>query len=322
MKNILITGGSGFIGSYFNQKLDHYNIINFDLREPIHPTNNKFIKGDICEVSGLSNAVQDNEIDTIIHLAAAHHDFGIAKEEYFKVNEIGTENICKVAEENNIKKIVFYSSVAVYGDNKEPSTEEMTPQPSNHYGASKLAGEGKLRSWSEKDGNQAIVVRPCLVYGPRNTANMYNLIKQIDSGKFFNVGKGNNVKSISFVENIVEATIHLLKTMNKTGYDFYNYADSPQLTSKETANYISECLGKKKPISVPKILLQIGAIPFDILIKVTGKNLPVSSARVNKFATETYHKAEKVLKTGFSPKFDNYQGLNKMVDWYKSNKNS
>ncbi|MGJ3234502.1 NAD-dependent epimerase/dehydratase family protein [Marivirga sp.] len=318
MENILITGGSGFIGSYFNEKLN-VNIINFDLRKPIHPTNNKYVKGDVCDFKALNSVVKEYNVNTIIHLAAAHHDFGISKEEYFEVNETGTENICKVAEENDIKKIVFYSSVAVYGDNKEPSTEERAPEPSNHYGASKLAGEAKLKSWSEKEGNQAIVIRPCLVYGPRNTANMYNLIKQIDSGKFFNVGKGDNVKSICFVENIVEATIHLLNTLNRTGYNFYNYADSPQLTSKETANYISECLGKKKPFSVPKTLLQIGAIPFDILIKVTGKNLPVSSARVNKFATETYHKAEKILETGFSPKFDNYQGLKKMVDWYNSN---
>jgi nucleoside-diphosphate-sugar epimerase len=318
MENILILGGSGFIGSYFNEKLDS-NIINYDLREPIHPTKNKFIKGDICDFKALNKAIKENNIDTVLHLAAAHHDFGISRDGYFKVNEGGTENICKVAEENNIKKIIFYSSVAVYGENKKPSTEEMSPNPSNHYGASKLAGEVKLRNWSEKEGNHSIVIRPCLVYGPRNTANMYNLIRQIDSNKFFNVGKGNNVKSICYVENIVEATIHLMESENNQGYHLYNYADSPQLTSKETANYIAECLGKKKPLSVPKPLLQIGAIPFDILIKVTGKNLPVSSARVNKFATETYHKAEKILETGFSPKFDNYQGLKKMVDWYKSN---
>ncbi|WKK78956.2 NAD-dependent epimerase/dehydratase family protein [Marivirga arenosa] len=317
---LLITGGSGFIGSYFNEKM-YTEIINFDLRKPIHPTKHKYIKGDICNYDELNKTVKENNIQTIIHLAAAHHDFGISEDEYFKVNEFGTENICKVAEENNIKRIVFYSSVAVYGDNKKPSTEEMTPIPSNHYGASKLAGEAKLKKWADKEGNQAIVIRPCLVYGPRNTANMYNLIKQIDSGNFFNVGKGNNVKSICFVENIVEATIHLMNTDPHKGFSFYNYADSPQLTSKETANHISECLGKKKPVSVPKFLLQIGAIPFDILIKVTGKNLPVSSARVNKFATETYHKAEKILKTGFKPRYDNYQGLKKMVEWYKVIKN-
>ncbi len=317
MKNVLITGGSGFIGSYFNEKLDTI-IVNYDLREPIHPTKNKFLKGDICDFVVLNKAVKENKIDAIIHLAAAHHDFGITREGYFEVNELGTENICKVAEENNIKKIIFYSSVAVYGENKKPSTEEMPPNPSNHYGASKLAGEAKLKIWSEREGNQAIVIRPCLVYGPRNTANMFNLIKQIDSGKFFNVGKGDNVKSICYVENIVEATIHLLNTIEENGFHFYNYADSPQLTSKETANHIAKSLGKKNPLSVPKSLLQIGAIPFDILIKLTGKNLPVSSARVNKFATETFHRAEKILNTGFSPRFDNLQGLQKMVTWYKS----
>ncbi|MFT6841561.1 MAG: nucleoside-diphosphate-sugar epimerase [Psychroserpens sp.] len=317
MKNILITGGSGFIGSYFNEKLK-YSIINYDLREPIHPTKNKFIKGDICDFKALNKAVKENNIDTVIHLAAAHHDFGISEEGYFQVNATGTGIICKVATENNIKDIIFYSSVAVYGNNKKPSDEQMEPKPANHYGASKLGGEAKLIEWSKNEGNRALVIRPCLVYGPRNTANMYNLIKQIDSGKFFNVGKGDNVKSISYVENIVDATIFLMESIKKSGYHLFNYADNPQLTSKETANQIAKCLGINKPKSIARWILLIGAIPFDILIKVTGKNLPVSSARVKKFATETYHKAEKILESGFEPKSDNLQGLQKMVDWYKS----
>jgi nucleoside-diphosphate-sugar epimerase len=196
----------------------------------------------------------------------------------------------------------------------------MDPKPANHYGASKLAGEVKLRGWSKTEGNRAIVIRPCLVYGPRNTANMYNLIKQIDSGKFFNVGQGSNIKSISFVENIVEGTIYLMNNINEAGYHLFNYADNPQLSSKKTANHIAKCLGKSHPISIPKSLLLLGAIPFDIIIKITGKNLPVSSARVKKFATETYHKAEKIVNEGFNPPYNNFEGLKKMVDWYKEQK--
>src|SRR5690606_532589 len=121
------------------------------------------------------------------------------------------------------------SSVAVYGENKVPSHEEMSPIPSNDYGASKLAAENVLKEWqSEKQDRQVVVIRPCLVYGPRNVANMYNLIKQIDSNKFFNVGKGNNIKSVCYVENIVEATLYCISHISDPGFHLFNYVDDPQ----------------------------------------------------------------------------------------------
>jgi GlcNAc-P-P-Und epimerase len=317
--NILITGGSGFIGSYFNEKLtNHDKVINFDLREPINPTEHLFVKGDLRRLDDVENVISNHKIEKIIHLAAAHHDFGIEPDEYFETNEAGTKILCEIASKYKIKDIIFYSSVAVYGDNKTPSHEEMDPIPSNDYGCSKLAAEKVLKEWvSESQERRVIVIRPCLVYGPRNVANMYNLIKQIDSGKFFNVGKGDNVKSICYVENIVEATLYVDEHINESGFHVFNYADEPQLTSKQTANHIANCLGKKDQSSFPIWLLLLAALPFDIIIKITGKNLPVSTARVKKFATETYHKAEKIRLFGFKSTYDNYQGLKKMVEWYK-----
>lgn len=320
---IFFTGASGFIGSHFHEVIPQNRIINFDKIEPLFSNNAKYIKGDIRNIDELDKAFSDNKCDTIVSLAAEHKDFGISESEYFLTNELGTENICKMATKYNINKIVFYSSVAVYGGNTEPSSEEMIPKPNFPYGKSKLAGEKKLIEWVAENNSRSVVIfRPAVVYGERNVANMFRLIMQIKIGRFFNIGKGDNVKSIAYCKNLVDATIFAMEKM-KPGIEVFNYADSPQLTSREIANTIANSLGKKEPLTLPYFLVYLMGIPFDIMIKITGKDLPISTKRIKKLCTETRHEAFKILEYGFKPNFTNFDGLKNMVHWmkneYKSN---
>ena len=71
---------------------------------------------------------------------------------------------------------------------------------------------------------------------------------------------------------------------------------------------------------MPKPLGVLMGLPFDAFIKVTGKNFPISSSRIKKLATQTYHGAEKIVKEGFVPKFTTVNGLEKMVAWYRATK--
>lgn len=325
MKNILFTGASGFIGSHFHEVIDNSRITNLDLREPTFRYDSKYIKGDIRIKEDVEKAIEASQPDVIVSLAAEHKDFGINREAYFKTNEYGTEVICQAASKHGIKKIVFYSSVAVYGANKEPSTEQMPPNPNLPYGESKLAGEKVLEKWVSEDNSRSVlIIRPSVVYGERNVANMFRLINQIKAGRYFHIGKGNNVKSIVYVKNLVDATLYLMERM-KPGVDIYNYADEPQLSSREIASAITQSLSKREPITLPYWMVYTMAIPFDLLIKVTGKDLPISTNRVKKFCIETYHEAEKVLQAGFQPKYSTIDGLKNMVDWrnkeYKENEN-
>jgi len=164
-----------------------------------------------------------------------------------------------------------------------------------------------------------LIIRPTLVFGKNNMANMRNLIKQIDSGLYFHLGKADNVKSIAYVENLVQATLFLKERM-KPGVSIYNYADEPQLTTRDISNVIAETLNKKIRLSVPKTLGVMMGLPFDIIIKLTGKNLPISSARIKKLGTATHHSAKKVFSDGFQPRYSTVEGLKKMVDWYKGEK--
>ena len=317
---ILITGGSGFIGRHFHRTALQEHFINIDLNEPTFESKATFVKGDIRIKSDLNRAVGSKKIETIISLAAKHHDFGIGHDEYFDTNEGGTKVICEVASENNIKEIIFFSSVAVYGISDRISTEESTPTPDSAYGLSKLTGERVLIKWaSEKTDRKVLIIRPTLVFGPNNMANMRNLIKQIDSGLYFHLGRADNVKSIAYVENVVDATLHLMRRM-QPGVSIYNYSDEPQLTTREISEVIAKALNKKVRLTIPKTLGIMMGIPFDLAIKLTGANLPISSARIKKLGTSTHHSAQKVFSEGFNPQFSTIEGLEKMVEWYKLTK--
>jgi GlcNAc-P-P-Und epimerase len=313
----LFAGASGFIGSHFHEVVPNDKIINFDLNEPKFAQTANFIKGDIRNKSDVESTLSKYTCDTIVNLAAEHKDFGLTHEDYFKTNEFGTKVLCDAATKFGIKKFVFYSSVAVYGGNKIPSDENTIPNPNLPYGASKLAGEKVLYEWVAQDKTRSVlIIRPAVVYGERNIANMFRLIEQIKAGRYFHIGEGKNVKSIVYVKNLVQATLWLMERM-KPGVEIYNYADSPQLSSRSIATIISQSLGKS-PITLPYWMVYVMGIPFDIAIKLTGKDLPISTNRVKKFCTETFHKADKIKAAGFVPKFTNEEGLQNMVKWLNS----
>lgn len=314
-KRILFTGASGFIGSHFHNYIPNEDITNIDLREPTFDYSSSYIKGDIREPKDVKKAFDAAQPNLLLSLAAEHKDFGISEDAYFKTNEYGTQVLCDAATEHGLKKIVFYSSVAIYGDNKGPSTEEMPPNPNTPYGASKLAGEAVLKKWAVEDpSREVLIIRPAVVYGERNIANMFRLINQIRSGLYFHIGKGDNVKSIGYVKNLVEATLYLIDKM-KPGVSIFNYSDEPQLTSREIASHITKTINKREPITLPYWAVYTMGLPFDVLIKITGRDLPISTDRVKKFCTQTYHNAEKLRKAGFNPKYSTIDGLKNMVKW-------
>lgn len=325
---ILITGGSGFIGSYFHRDLralGQTDLVTLDLVQPEGlAAQAPFVQGDIRDPKALDRAMAG--VDLVINLAAAHHDFGIAHDTYYSVNEHGSEQVCEAMDRAGIRNAVFYSTVATYGTAPTPHHEDAPTQPDSPYGGSKLKGEGVFRRWVEKgDGRRALVIRPTVTFGPNNFANMYSLIRQIDSGKYLRFGEGTNIKSLSYVENIVDATLFLLglksdKPNRPIGaFEIFNFIDKPDMTSTQISDTVSKSLGKKPALCVPYGLGMVMGLPFDAVIKATGKNLPISTARIRKlYKTETKFEADKILSTGFKPTIPLAEGIDRMVKWYQS----
>ncbi len=313
VNNLFITGGSGFIGTHFHQKYDNTKIINYDILPPFVKNKSTYIQGDIKDLEKVTDAMKG--CDTILHLAATHADF---HKNYFSTNRDGTAILLEAASKNNIDKFIFYSSVAVYGAEANGATEKQIPKPNMPYGASKLAAEKLIQAWvKENPQRAALIIRPAAVFGAYNFANIFNLIKQIDSGFYMNIGDGKNIKSITYVENIVNDTIIFMKNWTK-GTRIYNHTTSPNLYSHQISEIIAKLLGKKRPMLFPLSLAKLLVFPFDLLIKITGKNFPISRARLKKFCTQTYYISENIDNQSSKEYYSTQESLQKTVEWYKN----
>lgn len=311
--NILITGGSGFIGTRLIENLlkAGHNIKIFDKHSSkTYPELS--IEGDVRDVEALTKACEN--IDVIYNLAAEHADNVTPLSLYHDVNVDGAKNVVEAAKAHQVNKIVFTSSVAIYPLEGGISSETTEPAPFNEYGRTKLEAEKVFLAWQNEDAKRALfMVRPAAVFGETNRGNIYNLLKQIHSGKFLLIGKGNNKKSIGYVGNI-SAFLAELATKEAT-VDIYNYADKPDMTAREMSNYIQKALGREKAIpTVPYIVGLMGGYTFDLLSKITGKKFPVSSIRVKKFTADTSIDTTKLENSGFQRPYTLQEGLSKTIE--------
>ncbi len=315
---ILITGDSGFIGGHLSRYLTDAGESVRGLDKVPRETKSRHypqIVGDVLDPLAVGNALEN--VDTVIHLAAEHKDAGIDRDQYFRVNVEGTRNLLSLASEVKIRRFVLFSSVAVYGDSDFPS-EESPPRPSNAYGESKLEAEHLVQSWGSEDASRvAIIIRPTVVFGPGNRANIFRLIRYVCDGKFVWIGKGENVKALAYVENVVEGTVFLLNHM-KRGVEIFNYADEPQMMTRELVALIARKAGLERPtLSIPMGIAIPAAKVMDAIGKLARREFAVSSARITKFNTDTRYRVDKLRSAGFRPQISLEEGMERNVRWYK-----
>jgi nucleoside-diphosphate-sugar epimerase len=314
MKKIAIIGGSGFVGTRLIELLkENYNILNVDKQQSVSFPDITVI-ANVLDKDKLSTCLKD--ADLVVLLAAEHRDDVSPTSLYYDVNVEGMKHTLTAMEENHISRIVFTSSVAVYGLNKENPNESHPTDPFNHYGKSKWQAEQVLQEWyqSHQDWNINIL-RPTVIFGERNRGNVYNLLKQISSGKFMMVGNGNNKKSMAYVGNIV-AFIRFLMENKQKGYNVYNYIDKPDLTMNELVSHVGRVLKKHIPsVHLPYALGMLGGYGFDFLAWLTHKKLTISSVRIKKFNATTQFDATKAISTGFQPPYSLEEGLARTLEF-------
>jgi len=308
-----VIGGSGFIGSYLSRRLCDlkikFNIL--DIAKPNFDINSyKFCDERIS--SALSDALTSESIAIV--LAAVHRDDVRPTSLYFDTNVGGAINICKAAESKSIEHIIFTSSVAIYGQNKGLSTEDTIPKPTNAYGESKLRAEEVFIQWQMKDPDRRklTVIRPTVVFGSLNRGNFYNLIHQIFNRKFLMIGSGDNIKSIAYVENLVDFILYSIKF--PAGIHVYNYVDTPDLNMNELIRliYVSVGFPAQSLLRIPySVGYFIGSL-FDVCAVVLGRTLPISRVRVKKFCADSRF-SSKAIENGFEPRFSLIEAVQKTV---------
>lgn len=311
---IAVIGGSGFVGSRLIERIKNsHNVTNIDKQQSPFFSEITHI-ADVRNVEVMKKEL--NGFDLVVLLAAEHRDDVTPVSLYYDVNVGGMKNVLEAMDYNGIKRIVFTSSVAIYGLNKNNPNEQHPADPFNHYGKTKWEAEGLLRAWAEKSPDVNVnILRPTVIFGERNRGNVYNLLKQISSGKFLMIGSGNNVKSMAYVGNIV-AFISFLIENKTTGYNVFNYIDKPDMTMNQLVELVSSTLDKHIPKThFPYWLGMAGGYCFDLLAFITRKKLTISSVRVKKFCAVTQFDSSKAMNSGFKAPYTIQEGLARTIKY-------
>jgi nucleoside-diphosphate-sugar epimerase len=314
MQTINVVGGSGFIGTCLVRRLKARDRLTVQITDKApsktHP--DLVTLGDVRSVEQLRTSIAYGSV--IVNLAAEHRDDVRPLSLYDEVNVGGAKNICTVAREKGLQTIIFTSTVAVYGFAPIGTDELGTIAPFNDYGRTKYEAELVFKAWQAEAPAERtlVIIRPTVVFGEQNRGNIYNLLRQIASGKFVMVGNGENRKSMAYVENVAAFIEYAMSF--KPGIHIYNFIDKPDFTMNSLVANVNRILSRPDKIGF-RLPFTVGyAIGkgFDLVAALTGKRFAISSIRVKKFcANSVYNTA--IYQTGFAPPLPLEQALAQTV---------
>lgn len=302
-----IIGGAGFVGTRLAARFDRlvsgYLICDINLKN----RSNNITYLDVEDTKSLD---QLSGFESIINLAAVHRDDVRPLSRYDDVNVQGAANVCDAARKYNINKIIFTSSVAIYGFAPINTDESGKPNYFNDYGRTKFLAENIYKEWQAENPLERtlVIIRPTVIFGEGNRGNVYNLLKQIASRRFVMFGNGNNRKSMAYVENVAAFIEHSLSF--KKGLHIYNYIDKPDLDMNALISETRKNLFSKNNVGVrlPAFLGIFIGLLADIATQIIKRPLPVSSIRVKKFMS-TSQFSSSANTTGFVAPISLEEGL-------------
>jgi UDP-glucose 4,6-dehydratase len=262
-KNILITGGAGFIASHviilLVKKYPSLKIVNFDrldycsclenLNEIKEYPNYKFVKGNICSPDIVNFVIASEEIDTIMHFAAQTHvdnSFGNSFE-FTQNNIMGTHVLLESAKNANIKRFIHVSTDEVYGEqmvNQSAMVEGQVLEPTNPYAATKAGAEFLVKSYHRSFGLPVIITRGNNVYGPHQYPEKMipKFINQLMRGKKVTLhGTGRNKRNFLFVEDVARA-FEIILFKASIG-EIYNIGGSNEFANIDVAKQLIQLAG-------------------------------------------------------------------------------
>lgn len=318
---ILVTGSSGYIGSRWAQMLRGigHEVVGLD-REPPIVELDQTIQADLTDPT--SYEAQLAGVEQIHHLAAAKGDWGIPDAEYDRDNREATARLIEVARRLGILQWLYYSTVAVLGPT-DGALDETAPMAPNHpYGTSKADAEILVDRFCREDGACIATIRPSVVFGPENpwNTNIFRLMESVYKRRFIMVGDGREIKTTSYIENLLAATLHVFQTClpGPAGrHALFHYVDAPAQSTGQIVDQIHQALAiPPGRLRLPMWFAAGIAKVADIAAAVTRIDLPITSARIQKFGTSTNFAAERIRASGFVQPVDLPAAMSRTADWY------
>mgnify|MGYP001204312958 CR=1 FL=1 len=305
-KNILVTGGAGFIGSELTNRLLSENakvtvvdnLINGKVENlETNRDNLKFFNEDIRNYDLMEKLIANTEF--VFHLASMgiRHSLHSPLENH-EVNAEGTLNLLKISETNKSIKFVHISTSEVYGKAHYVPMDERHPTlVSTVYGGSKLAGESYVRAFNETFNLDCVVIRPFNSYGP----NAHHegdcgevipkfIIRALTNNPLYIFGDGEQTRDFTYVSDSADAIIKI--GTNYKRFDTFNVGSEKEISINQLANLIIKLTDSKSEI------IHIEPRPGDVL-------------RLHSDSTKAFDKFNLKHKNNLE------QGLEKLIDWYK-----
>lgn len=290
LRNCLVTGGTGFVGSHLVSRLERlsYNVLLLSRSKIL---NSKTILCDLIEDSVPAEAFAS--VDTVFHLAGFAHDLGDGykgESLYRAVNVDATIHLGTLAAQNGVKKFIFVSSVKAGGSplSRKCMTEEEQGEPEGIYGKTKREAEIKLLEVGDESGMHVSIVRPSLVYGPDVKGNLRMMLSGIEKGWFPPLPETRNRRSMIHVDDLVRALL-LVAADDRANGEIFIATDGEPHSSREIYEAMCSVLGKPVPQwNVPKFL-------FDLVASMSSR----VRYKVDKLLGDECYSSEKLLSIGF-----------------------
>ncbi len=312
-EHALIFGGAGFIGRHLARSLRARGaaVTVADIAETIRPISGvRYFHVDV------RNPITEADLgagpDTVIYnLAAVHRTPGHESHEYFDTNVEGARNISAFAHDADVRRIVFTSSIAVYGPKEERLDEASNPLPSSSYGWSKLLAERVFEDWRAGDFDRRLItVRPAVVFGSGEAGNFTRLAGALKRRLFAYPGRRDTIKGCCYVKDLIDSFDFAL-TLDQPDL-LYNFAYPEPYTIEAICDAFHQVGGLPRPLAnAPAWMLSAAATPFEAL-EALGLNLGVNRARVAKLTLSTHIAPQRLQDLGFEFRSGLREGLS---DW-------
>ena len=323
--NVLITGGTGFIGSRLALKsveMGHSVRLFGQVNSAAEQENQQMLEakgidvtlGSVAEREKILNLARD--CDVVFHLAAAQHEANVPDQHFRTVNVDGTRNVIEASIEAQVKRFVHGSTIGVYGAAMEGEIDEETPlKPDNIYGVTKREGEKLALSFADK--LPVSVVRISETYGPGDR-RLLKLFRAIQKKMFFVIGKGDNKHQLIYVDDLVDG-LYLVATIEKAVGKIFVLAGREVLTTRNMVDVIAKTLGTGVPrFRAPLWPFFVLAVMMEKTLGPLGIQPPLHRRRLDFFRKSfffSHQKASSIL--GFQAKTDFAQGVAQTLEWYK-----
>jgi len=322
--NVLITGGTGFIGSRLALKLLESGAcvrVLGQANTEAEAENKRLIEAQGAEVVLASVLDRENlfelakGIDLVYHLAAAQHEANVPDQRFWDVNVGGTRNMLEASLKGGVKRFVHGSTIGVYGSAVDGTIDEQSPlRPENIYGITKVEGEKLVRSF--QDRLPVVIIRISETYGSGDR-RLLKLFKSIKKKVFFMIGSGRNLHHLIYIDDLIAGLLLAAKVDDAAGQTFV-LAGKEALTTNEMVAVIAEEVGVKLwPFRAPLALFLLAAIVMEGALRPFGIQPPLHRRRMDFFKKSFVLSPDLAARVlGFTPCHSFSQGVAETAKWY------